>query len=197
MQKLFGGLVVAENMKLIVIGHGGHGKDSVCEFLSRVFDLTFISSSWAACELIVYPSLKDQFGYESIEQCFDDRRTKRDVWYSMIGEYNKPDKTRLAREIYKLADVYCGLRCADEFNAIKAAGLFDYAIWVDASERVKAEPLTSCTVTPDLADVVLNNNGSSADLILEVYAAMQKLRALKNKNLHERRSVAGKKRMVA
>lgn len=188
---------MAEKMKLIVLGHGGHGKDSVCEMLSRVFDLTFVSSSWAACDLVVYPALKEKFGYQNADRCFADRRNKREEWYSLISEYNTPDKTRLAREIFKFADIYCGLRCADEFRAIKAAGLFDYAIWVDASGRVKAEPSSSCTVTPDLADVVLNNNGSTADLILEVYAAMQKLRALKNREITKRRSAAGKKRMVA
>lgn len=188
---------MTENMKLIVFGHGGHGKDSVCEFLSQVFGLTFVSSSWAACDLIVFPALKDKFGYQSSDNCFDDRRNKRAEWYSLISEYNTPDRTRLARDVFKFADVYCGLRCAEEFSAIKEAGLFDYAIWVDASNRVKEEPSSSCTVTPDLADVILNNNGSSADLILEVYSAMQKLRALKNSEISKQRSAAGKKRKVS
>lgn len=189
--------MAGSRMKLMVMGYGDHGKDTACEYFSSIFGLTFISSSWAACDLVVFPALKDELGYETVEQCFSDRRNQREKFYEAIKAYNTPDKARLSREVFKLADIYCGIRCAEEFEAAKSQNLFDYAIWIDASKRKPAESAESCTVTPDLADIVINNNGTTDDLFFEVFRAMQELNLMKNKAASMRRSAAGKKRMVA
>jgi hypothetical protein len=189
--------MAGSKMKLIVMGCGDHGKDTACEYFSTIFGLTFISSSWAACDLVVYPALKEELGYETVEQCFADRRNQRAKFYETIKAYNTPDKTRLARQVFELVDIYCGMRCVEEFEAAKTQGLFDYAIWVDASKRRPPESDASCTVTPDLADIVINNNGTTDELFFEVFRAMQELNLMKNKAVLMRRSAAGKKRKVA
>ena len=71
-----------------------------------------------------------------------------------------PDRTRLARKIYADAPIYCGIRNGLEFIAVRDAGLFDLSIWIDASDRLPPEPSTSCTVTRDMCDIVIDNNGS-------------------------------------
>ena len=80
--------------KIIVLGYARHGKDSVCELLAR-HGYTFKSSSLFACEKVVYPALKDKYGYESIEACYQDRVNHRKEWFDLIAQYNTPDLTKL------------------------------------------------------------------------------------------------------
>lgn len=155
-------------MKLMVMGHGRHGKDTACEILRDRFGLDFISSSFAAAETVVYPVVKDMLGYQTVEECYNDRSNHRALWFQLIKAYNHLDGARLARAIYSRVDVYCGIRNRVEFQAIKAARLFDYAIWVDASDRLPPESTESCTVTRDDADYVLDNNGAADELPLMV-----------------------------
>jgi hypothetical protein len=151
-------------MKLMIIGHARHGKDTVCEILRDQYGLTFRSSSEAAAERVIYPILRDSYGYSTIEECLNDRANHRATWYQLIREYNTPDPTRLAREIYADNDIYCGLRHAEEFEAIKAAGLFDFCIWVDGSERHSQEPASSFSVSRQQADYLLDNNDTQNEL---------------------------------
>lgn len=165
-------------MKLMIIGHARHGKDTACEILRNQYGLTFQSSSEAAAQRVIYPLLRDVYGYSTIEECLNDRANHRATWYQLIREYNTPDLARLAREIYADSDIYCGLRHAEEFEAIKAAGLFDYCIWVDASQRHPAEPASSCSVTRDHADIVLDNNGTLDELTGNIAHMMRWIHAV-------------------
>jgi hypothetical protein len=51
------------NHKLLVIGHGRHGKDTVCEFLRDDYGYSFESSSQFCSKLFIYDNLKDKYGY--------------------------------------------------------------------------------------------------------------------------------------
>lgn len=148
-------------MKLIIMGHGGHGKDYVAELFTP---MTFISSSWAAAERVVYPELRDLYNYQTVEQCHTDRRHHRTEWFNLIRAYNNPDPTKLAREIYAEFDIYVGVRNPDEFLAIKESRLFEWSIWVDASQRKEPELTSSNGLCADDADFVLDNNGTKAEL---------------------------------
>ncbi|MNL63682.1 hypothetical protein D3C87_1878370 [compost metagenome] len=53
--------------------------------------------------------------------------------------------------------------------------MFDYAIWVDASDRLPPEDASSCTVEPWMADFVLDNNGTLEDLKLNLQQLMGSL----------------------
>ncbi len=174
-------------MRLVILGFGGHGKDTVCDFLSRLFDMTCISSSWAVCDSIIFPVLAEKYGYQNAEECHADRANHRAEWYALISEFNTPDKSRLAAEIFKHCDVYCGMRSIDEFRAAKSAGVFDYAVWVDGSKRLPAEPSDSCTIKPSDADYIIDNNGCSSDLRFEVYRMMQELKLRTAKALRAKR----------
>jgi len=145
--------------RLIVMGYGGHGKDQICRILREIFGLTFISSSYAALEHVVYPVLQPLYGYQSLEECYQDRHNHREEWFNLIRQYNTPDGSRLARAIYSQYDIYNGVRNIEEFTTICKAKLFDYSIWVDASRRVPPESSDSCSVTMDDADIILPNNG--------------------------------------
>lgn len=159
--------------KILIVGMGRHGKDCLAQILKDGWGLNFASSSWAACEEAVYPSLKGKYGYNSIEECFNDRANHRAEWKELITQYNSPDKTRLARKILENNTIYVGLRCKEELIACQKEGLFDAIVWVEANLRKEPEPLSSNTITRDMANYVVDNNGSIHDLIIEAYKLMR------------------------
>lgn len=164
-------------MKIMIMGHAGHGKDTVCEMLER-HGYSWAGSSDFMCENVVYPALKEKYNYDTPAQCFADRDAHREEWYQLIADFNTPDKAALAKAIYADHDIYCGIRSVEEFSAIKSAGLFDYSVWVDASDRYFVENEKSCTVTKDMADLVIDNNGSPEDLEGELLKTIRRLEHL-------------------
>ena len=82
----------------------------------------------------------------------------------MIHAYCRDDYARLGREIFAENSIYCGLRNKGEFHAMRNTGVFDYAIWVDRSDHLPQEDKSSMTLEPWMADYVIDNNGTLADL---------------------------------
>lgn len=173
--------------RILVMGHAHHGKDTLCELMADHYGLAFTSSSEFCAERVVYPEVRRLWHehepsdtaapsvplYANAQECFEDRSNHRKFWFDTITAFNTPDKTRQGREIYETNDVYCGVRNADEFNALKSAGVFDVAVWVDASDRVPPEHESSCTVTRDMADYVVENNGPESGLYAQLHELMR------------------------
>ena len=151
-------------LKLMVIGHGRHGKDTVCEILRDKYGYSFESSSKFCSKLFIFDMLKDKYGYTNEEQCYADRHNHRAEWYDAICDYNVPDAARLGREIFAEHDIYCGLRNKREFFAMQNTGVFDYCIWVDRSEHLPPENKNSMSLEQWMSDFTLDNNGTIADL---------------------------------
>ena len=150
--------------KLLIIGHGRHGKDTVCEILRDNFGFSFESSSQFCSKKFIFNDLKDMYGYATEEECYADRHNHREEWYNAICDYNVLDPTVLGREIFKEHDIYCGLRNKKEFHAMKNAGVFDYAIWVDRSNHLPMESKDSMSLEQWMADFTIDNNGNLWDL---------------------------------
>ena len=145
--------------KLLVVGHGRHGKDTVCELLEK-YGYTFQSSSKFCSELFIFNELKDKYGYADEEQCYADRHNHRTEWYNLIHDYCRDDLARLGRNLFDKHDIYCGLRNKREFHAMKNEEIFDYAIWVDRSDHCHLEPASSMTIEQWMCDYTIDNNGS-------------------------------------
>ena len=158
--------------KLLVIGHGRHGKDTVCEILRDSYGFSFESSSQFCSRLFIFDQLKDQYGYANEQQCYDDRHNHRTEWYDAICAYNVPDPARLGREIFKEHDIYCGLRNKKEYHAMRNTGVFDYAVWVDRSDYLPLEDKSSMTLTQWMADFTIDNNGTLDELIFNTHQLM-------------------------
>ena len=158
--------------KLLVIGHGRHGKDTVCEILRDKYGYSFESSSQFCSRLFIYDMLKDKYGYETEEQCYADRHNHRQEWYEAICDYNVPDAATLGRAMFAEYDIYCGLRNRREFFAMQNTGVFDYAIWVDRSDHLPPESKKSMSLEHWMADFTIDNNGSLADLEFNVEQLM-------------------------
>ena len=155
--------------KLLVIGHGRHGKDTVCEMLRDEYGFSFESSSQFCSKLFIFDQLKDLYGYANEQACYTDRHNHRSEWYDAICAYNVPDPARLGREIFKEHDIYCGLRNKKEYHAMKNTGVFDYAIWVDRSDHLPLEDESSMTLKQWMADFTVDNNGTLDELIFNTH----------------------------
>jgi hypothetical protein len=147
-----------KNFKIHLTGYGEHGKDHACLYLKDKLNLSFVGSSYFCAQEFIYESIKDLFGYKSVEECFNDRRNHRDLWHNLIVLYNSEDKTKLSSKIFENNNIYCGIRCRKELDACKDKWPDLLVIWIDASERLEKESDNSCTVTKDQADIIITNN---------------------------------------
>jgi dephospho-CoA kinase len=146
------------DIKLLIIGPARWGKDTLAEILHEKFGLSFISSSQACADIFIYDKLKEKYGYNTPEECFEDRVNHRKEWYELICDYNKDDKAKLAKEILKYNNTYVGMRDSSEIKECLKQGLFDLVIWVDASKRLPEEPSTSFNISKSDADIIIENN---------------------------------------
>ena len=152
-------------MKLLIIGHSRHGKDTVAEMLvERMPWLSFMSSSLFVAQTVVRGDLESiGINYLTLEDCYEDRVNHREFWRDSIARYCNPPE-RMAQEILSDHDIYVGMRTRREFVA--ARPLFDEVIWVDRSEILPPEP--SCELTQDDATYYYNNNFGKRDLVYEM-----------------------------
>lgn len=143
-------------MKILILGHGQHGKDTVAELVSRTYGLKFASSSRFAFDRAVWPVMQHE--YDSREACYEARRVRRLDWWRIIREYNTPDLARLQREMLAEFDIYVGLRDADEYEAGKH--LYNRILWVDAFGRGKpSDPSMQIEFNRDDMVYIDNNRG--------------------------------------
>jgi hypothetical protein len=149
-------------MRLIIVGHARHGKDTVGDLFTKLGGFEWASSSYVAADKVVRPYLKKFYDveYDTVDECFMDRMHYRAAWYDAITAYNTPDKTKLAQDIFAVNDIYVGLRNKKELWAIRAAGMVDHVVWVDALDRLPPEPASSMSIEPCMADFHIDNNGS-------------------------------------
>lgn len=155
--------------KLLIIGHGRHGKDTVGEILRDTYGFKFTSSSWFCAEETIW----DNWGcavYPDIKTMYDDRANHRQLWAQMISAYNIPNKTKTAATMLDRGyDMYVGMRKKDELEACRSAGIFDLIVWVDRSKHLPLEPATSMNLSESDADVTIDNNGTLDDLRRNVH----------------------------
>jgi hypothetical protein len=151
-------------MKLLIIGHARHGKDTVALILEEEFNLTRLASSEASSTIFVFDVLKEKYGYSTVEECFVDRVNHREEWYTLIREYNGDDPAKLAKEIVKRANIYVGMRSQTEITACIEQGVFDAIIGV-VDPRKPAEPKESMSIDVEkYSDYLINNDGTLSDL---------------------------------
>ena len=155
-------------MKILIIGHARHGKDTIAEMIRDNFGLEFQSSSQAAANIFIYDELKDKYGYITPEECFADRVNHRAEWHDLICGYNQFDKARLAKDILLNADMYVGMRSNAEVEECLDQGLFDLVIGVFNPDEA-LEPEDSFDIDMwEKADFVIPNAGTLEELEYKV-----------------------------
>ena len=145
-------------MKILIVAGARNGKDTVAQMITDEIGLKFQGSSYKAAEIFIYDELKAKYGYNSFEECFEDRINHRAEWHKLICEYNIDDKARLAKEILKDSDMYVGMRSNIELEECQNQGIFDLIIGV-YDPRKEEEPKDSFDI--DIwkwCDFIIMNN---------------------------------------
>ena len=143
-------------MRLLIIGHGRHGKDTAGEILTAEHGLRSISSSEFAAQKAVFPFVSDL--WPDWQACYRDRADHRDLWFHAIAAYNLRPGPSLAEQILIDHNIYIGMRSRAEFELSRF--LFDAVIWVDRSKHLPPEPGGSMELTVEDADYFIDNNGT-------------------------------------
>lgn len=152
-------------MKILITGHGQHGKDTLAEYLKLKYNISYITSSEFALKNFIYDTLKDKFNYKTIKDCFDDRRNRRNEWYILIQEYCNDDKAKMAKEVFKEYDCFVGQRDEEEFVASK--NLYDIILWVDASKRKPLEKTMTIDYEKHKNDMIIIDNNYTKEYLYE------------------------------
>ncbi len=175
--------------RIILVGHGRHGKDTAAEMLRDRYGYRFTSSSLFCAEKVMLPLFEYEASkwlsqgvpvYADAAECFADRHGSsavgdhRTFWFEGIKAYCIPDKARLAREIFAEHDMYVGIRDSAELFAAQQLGNV-VTIWVDASNRLPPEQGSSMNIEPTFADHVLDNNGTLENLSANLERLMENL----------------------
>lgn len=152
-------------MRVLILGHGGHGKDAAAEALAPL-GLPGISSSAFLAERVVRPVLEDAgIRYEDIDACLADRKAHRSIWFDAISRYCENDRARVSREILAAGyRVHVGIRCPDEFEA--ARQLFDVTLWIERPDQPIEDPSSMAIQFDEMRMKKIVNDGSLDDLHL-------------------------------
>jgi translation initiation factor 2 gamma subunit (eIF-2gamma) len=153
-------------VKILVLGHGRHGKDTAAHFIAGLTGLEFCSSSMFAAQKFI----TEKLGYESIIECYKKRHQDRNGWYRLICEYNIRDKSRLCRELLEDYDIYVGMRCDKEYESCKH--LFDKIFYVDARNRKSVDETMRITYKVEEM-IYIDNNGIIEELFNKLKEALQ------------------------
>lgn len=152
-------------MKLLIIWHARHWKDTLAEQRHERYWMTYKWSSERASEIFLYEKLKDKYWYSTPKECFLDRWNHRAEWCDEISKYNKDDPARLAKDILRSSDCYVWMRSEREIMECARRWLFDLVIWVDALDRLPPEDSSSFDIQSTMADIVISNNWSMRHFI--------------------------------
>lgn len=158
---------------LAICGLGRHGKGTAARYLADHYGFTYQQSTSEAAAEIVFHALRDRYGYETVEQCWQDRAAHRDEWALVIDDHNRDDPAALYRAMVQHGNTILeGIRRRDELVACVERGLANLTIWIDAGLRVGTGDVT-CEIQPGDCDVVVDNNLDQAALYeqLDLFAS--------------------------
>ena len=164
------------DLKVLILGHARHGKDTFAEILRDDHGLSFMSSSQAAADIFIYDALKEEYDYKTPEECFEDRVNHRAEWYNFISEWNWADRTRLAKGILEKSNCYVGMRNKLEVEQCIEEKLFDAIVWVSRSKHLPLEGADSFNIDSSYATHLIDNNGSLEELRAYAAALITKLK---------------------
>ena len=139
-------------MKILILGHAEHGKDTVANILVELYGLKFYSATEYIADNIIFPSLKHK--YKSKEECLADKVNNRKLWYDLVYDY----KGDIVNEVLELSDIYVGLRDISTLIKCIHNNTFDLILAVHNPFK-KGEDTDSMTIPIFMySDLVILNN---------------------------------------
>ena len=166
-------------MKILVIGHKQHGKGTFAKIASETFNIPSMGTSRFGTEHM-FNLLKDEYGYLTPEECYNDRGSYRKLWFDELERYNALNPSQLIEDIYLKHALAEGLRNRYEYNGIKDKKLADLIIWVDASKRLPLEDKSSMELNENDAHITITNNDSENEFIEKVKSLLLAITSIKS-----------------
>lgn len=161
--KYTGSLPWESRKPILILGHARHGKDTAAEYIRNKYSYNFQGSSLVFARLAY-----ETMGYESAQECFEDRHNNRELWHKMIAQYCHKDPARLGKLIYRNNEIYCGIRAQKELDAV-IAEFKPAVIWIDALDRLDPESDSSFKITkPPGAITISNNNEDPTEMFAQI-----------------------------
>lgn len=161
-------------MKILVVGHAQHGKDTVCEEIAAATGLD--NAGTTSVYLARFVAERD--GVSEAEAYANRRRSEADrqKWRAIGDEIRATDPALLVRMAFAAGDVSGGCRGLPEIRAVRNEGIANLIVWVDAFPRVG--PDITMEFGKEWADVILDNsNGDEAAFRRKVFGwALRSLR---------------------
>jgi hypothetical protein len=146
--------------RLAICGPGRCGKDTASIWLRDHTALRYYGSTSEAAASLVFSKISGEYGYQTVEECFQDRHNHRELWAKSIWDYNRPLGITLYEDMLKVTDVLNGIRRKGELQALLSRDMIDLVLWIDRD--VPEDP--SLEMDSSVADFIIPNNGTLEDL---------------------------------
>lgn len=137
-------------MRLLLVGHGEHGKDSAGEYLSQITTLRYAGST--SNFLAKYVAAETG---QTVERAFATRREHRQQWYDIGRRLRESDPGILIRESLAVADIAAGCRDLEEIIACREQRMVDLIVWI-ANRNKPDDPTVK--FGSEVADIVVENH---------------------------------------
>jgi hypothetical protein len=162
-------------MQIAIVGHGRAGKDTASQWLGEHTTLRYQESTSEAAAKLCYQHLHEKYSYSSVQEAFADRHNHREEWAKIIWDYNQPDGLTLYRGMLEAGDILNGIRREGELDALREHLMLDLVIWVERD--VPKDP--SQEMTSAVADIIIDNNGTLAQLYAKLARLSRVLKILR------------------
>ena len=148
-------------MKILFVGRSECGKTLAGEYAA-----TLLKTKCTNISDLLVAEFAEKMGV-SPDVIMKNKEEYRKPLWELGRSYQESSPASLALKALEAGDVVTGVRNKDEFEACR--GLFDKVVWVS---RFSAQAKIGDVLTPEDADVILDNNGSKNDLYMAVMDLM-------------------------
>lgn len=124
--------------KILIVGPGRCGKDSLGEFINKNSKHTYAGST--SKFLAKYVAQQFQI---SIEQAYELRHKHRERWFEIGNSIRESDHGLLQKEALAVGNVVAGIRDFREITWACCCDIYDHIIWIDAD--VEQDPTLTFT----------------------------------------------------
>ena len=125
-------------MKILILGHANHGKDTVAKYLAQEFNLVNSSATDYLATHFVFPVWGYKH-YANVHSMLEDKDNHRLKWASIVNQINRKDKLFLCKQVMFTSDIYSGMRNQKEYIQAVKENIFDYILFVSAGDRLPTE----------------------------------------------------------
>lgn len=142
-----------KNKTVLFAGMGRAGKDTACEYLSKI--TTLRNAGTTSKYLCEYVASKLGLPVDEVYARRHESDEMRTFWYNCGNELRQNGPATLIRRALECGEITGGVRDYAEVVAAREEGLIDILVWIE-NERVKKDP--TVMFGPRECDLIIQNN---------------------------------------